>query len=137
MSVISPTYPCVAESVVYVTMKLIRLPSGPLACVFPVEEETQLGSQRGTDSGVYRAFSGSVEADGISEDQAIEALDERVRRLSQPPAAEIEEFELSRQAANDVYGAAGPGLARVDESGRFARYRELDTMPAPASSSRR
>ena len=115
-------------------MKLIRLPSGPLACVVPVEVETARGSERGKASGVFRAFSGSVEADGDSEDTAIEALDERVRRLSQPPAAEIEEFELSRQAANDVHG---PGVVHADESGHFARYSEFDTMPAPASSSRR
>ena len=116
-------------------MKLIRLPSGPLACVFPVEGDTQRASQRGKSSGVYRAFSGSVEADGASEDQAIEALDREVRRLSVPPPAEVAEFELSRQAANDVSRWEGPGLA--DASGRYARYSEFDTMPAPASSSRR
>jgi hypothetical protein len=117
-------------------MKLIRLPSGPLACVFPVESETQRGSRRDAASGVYRAYSGSVEADGSSEDQAIEALDERVRRLSQPPPAEITAFELSRQAANDVGGPTGPGIASVDESGRYARFSEFDTMPPPASSAR-
>lgn len=116
-------------------MKLIRLPSGPLACVFPVDAETQRGGQRGGSSGVYRAFSGSVEADGVSEDQAIQALDERVRRLSAPPPAEVTEFELSREAANDVASWMGPGV--VDTTGRFARYSELDTLPAPASSSRR
>jgi hypothetical protein len=116
-------------------MKLIRLPSGPLACVFPVEGESQRGSQRGKASGVYRAFSGSVEADGASEDQAIEALDREVRRLSVPPPAEIAEFELGRAAANDVSRWDGPGVA--DASGRYARYSEFETMPAPASSSRR
>jgi hypothetical protein len=116
-------------------MKLIRLPSGPLACVFPVEVQTQRGSERGKTSGVFRAFSGSVEADGPSEDQAIEALDERVRRLSSPPPADIMEFELSREAANDVTAWKGPGIA--DTTGCYARYNEFDTMPAPASSSRR
>lgn len=115
-------------------MKLIRLPSGPLACVFPVERDIECESERGKASGVFRAFSGSVEADGESEGEAIEALDERVRRLSQPPPAHIEEFELSRQAANDVYG---PGVVKADETGRYARYSEFETMPAPASSSRR
>jgi hypothetical protein len=116
-------------------MKLIRLPSGPLACVFPVKADTLEDSQRGKDSGVYRAFSGSVEADGASEDQAIQALDAEVRRLSVPPPAEIAEFELSRAAANDVSRWDGPGIA--DSSGRYPRYSELDTMPAPTSSSRR
>jgi hypothetical protein len=116
-------------------MKLIRLPSGPLACVFPVEVDTQRGSQRGKGSGVYRAFSGSVEADGPSEDSAIQALDAEVRRLSVPPPAEIEEFELLRSAANDVAAWDGPGLAET--SGRYPRYSEHPTIPAPASSSRR
>jgi hypothetical protein len=116
-------------------MKLIRLPSGPLACVFPVEVETQRGSQRGKASGVYRAFSGSVEADGHSEDQAIQALDEEVRRLSIPPPAEIEEFELQRGAANDVSTWDDPCSAQA--TGRFPRFSEHPTIPAPVSSSRR
>ena len=111
-------------------MKLIRLPSGPLAYVFPVKEE----SERGKDSGVYRAFSGSVEAAGLSEDQAIQALDEEVRRLSVPPPAEVEEIALSRTAAKDVTH----GRPRdADGSGRYPRYSEHPTIPAPASSSRR
>jgi len=96
--------------------------------------ETQRGSQRGKASGVYRAFSGSVEADGPSEDQAIQALDAEVRRLSVPPPAEITEFELSRSAANDVSRSEGPGLASA--TGRYPRFSDFDTMPAPASSSR-
>jgi hypothetical protein len=115
-------------------MKLIRLPSGPLACVFPVEVETQRGSQRGLISGVYRAFSGSVEADGTSEDQAIQALDAEVRRLSVPPPADIEEFELLRDAANDVAPWQG---STAEATGRYPRYSEQPTIPAPASSSRR
>jgi len=111
-------------------MKLIRLPSGPLACVFPVEPQ----AERGKSSGVFRAFSGSVEADGLSEDQAIQALDAEVRRLSQPPPAEIAEFELLRSVANDVSQSAAPGLASV--SRRYVRVSEFDTLPAPASSSR-
>jgi hypothetical protein len=113
-------------------MKLIRLPSGPLACVYPLPEEAPVESERGKESGVYRAFSGSVEADGPSEDQAILALDREVRRLSVPPPAEIAQFELSR-AANDVDRWEGPGIA--DTSGRFPRYAAPDTTPAPASSS--
>lgn len=113
-------------------MKLIRLPSGPLACVFPVEEQSERGKKI---SGVYRAFSGSVEADGPSEDQAIRALDEEVRRLSVPPPAEIEQLALSRTAANDVAVWRGPAAAEV--SGRYPRYGEHPTIPAPVSSSRR
>jgi hypothetical protein len=115
-------------------MKLIRLPSGPLACVFPVQGEPQAESERGQSSGTFRAFSGSVEADGASEDQAIEALDHEVRRLSVPPSDEVTAFELSRAAANDVAQSERPGAA--DATGRFARYSEVDTLPAPASSSR-
>jgi hypothetical protein len=115
-------------------MKLIRLPSGPLACVFSVEQEREPCSERGQDSGTYRAFSGSVEADGESEDKAIEALDERVRRLSQPPPSSLVELELARRAANDVSPWSGPGLA--DASGRYRRISEPETKPAPASSSR-
>ena len=85
-------------------MKLIRLPSGPLACVFPIQDEADGNMERAKDSGVYRAFSGSVEADGDSEDQALEALDAEVRRLSVPPPAEITAFEQAR-AANDVTDA--------------------------------
>jgi hypothetical protein len=116
-------------------MKLIRLPSGPLACVFPVQGELQAESERGQSSGTFRAFSGSVEADGASEDQAIEALDHEVRRLSVPPSADVAAFELSRDAANDDARSDRPGLA--DTTGRFARYSEVDTLPAPASSSAR
>lgn len=114
-------------------MKLIRLPSGPLACVYPIEE-TQRSRERGAESGVFRAFSGSVQADGASEEQAIEALDECVRRLSIPPPAEITDFELSRAAANDVRPGRGPGLANT--TGTFPRFSQLDTQPAPASSRR-
>ena len=115
-------------------MKLIRLPSGPLACVFPIPEAAGKNSERGKDSGVYRAFSGSVEADGESEAQAIQALDAEVRRLSVPPPAEITEFELSR-SANDVSRWGGPGTAST--AWRHRRLSEFETLPAPASSSRR
>jgi hypothetical protein len=114
-------------------MKLIRLPSGPLACVFPIEPEGARSGQRCKSSGVYRAFSGSVEADGCSEDQAIRELDARVRRLSAPPPAEIADFELEREAANDI---SRWDAETADDTGRYARYSELDTQPAPSSSSR-
>lgn len=115
-------------------MKLIRLPSGPLACVFPVQDAVDGDMERAKDSGVYRAFSGSVEADGESEDQAIEALDAEVRRLSVPPPAEITAFEQAR-AANDVKGWEGPGTASAPWRPR--RLSDFETLPAPVSSSRR
>ncbi len=115
-------------------MKLIRLPSGPLACVFPVRDEADGNMERSKDSGVYRAFSGSLEADGESEDQALQALDEEVRRLSVPPPAEITAFEQAR-AANDTRLWEGPGTARAPW--RQRRISEFETLPAPASSSRR
>lgn len=116
-------------------MKLIRLPSGPLACVFPVQEGDVDGNmERPKDSGVYRAFSGSLEADGESEDEALQALDQEVRRLSVPPPAEITAFEQER-AVNDTRLWEGPGTARVPW--RQRRLSEFDTLPAPASSSRR
>jgi len=115
-------------------MKLIRLPSGPLACVFPLQEEADGSMEPAKDSGVYRAFSGSLEADGESEDQALQALDEEVRRLSVPPPAEITEFEESR-AANDTRLWEGPGTARAPW--RQRRISELETQPAPASTSTR
>ena len=115
-------------------MKLIRLPSGPLACVYTIGADKQ---QRGKQSGVYRAFSGSVEADGVSEEQAIEALDEQVRRLSVPPPAEIAEFELQREAANDISLWDGPGTTKAaDVTGRYLRYVDPEAQNAPASSSR-
>jgi hypothetical protein len=113
-------------------MKLIRLPSGPLACVFPLHDEVDGDMERPKDSGVYRAFSGSVEADGESEDQALEALDAEVRRLSVPPPAEITAFEQAR-AANDVSRFEGPGTASTPW--RQRRISEFETQPAPASSS--
>jgi hypothetical protein len=122
-------------------MKLIRLPSGPLACVFSVEEEDAESTYSdGKISGVYRAFSGSVEADGESEELAIEALDLQVRRLSAPPPAEVTAFEISRSVANDVGSVNRPGIA--DTTGSYRRLSEFDTLPAPAmqapaSSSRR
>ncbi len=112
-------------------MKLVRLPSGPLACVFPLEQDHEPTSEA-KDSGVYRAFSGSVEAEGESEHRALENLDERVRRLSQPPPGELGALDLPRAAANDVAPCSKPGLA--DTSGRHRRYSDFDTLPAPASS---
>jgi len=64
-------------------MKLIRLQSGPLACVYQDEDVARESEREG--SGVYRAFSGSVEAAGVSEIEALDALDCNLLRLSTPP----------------------------------------------------
>jgi hypothetical protein len=104
------------------------------------EEAPESTYSGGKASGVYRAFSGSVEADGQSEEQAIEALDAEVRRLSVPPPADVTAFELSRSVANDVGTVNRPGIA--DTTGSYRRLSDFDTLPAPAapapaSSSRR
>ena len=70
-------------------MKLIRLQSGPLACVYQDEDAAPPTERDG--SGVYRAFSGSVEAKGASESEALDSLDRSLRRLSEPPGEPSQE----------------------------------------------
>jgi len=67
-------------------VKLIRLQSGPLACVYQDEDEAPATEREG--SGVYRAFSGSVEAAGASESEALDTLDRQLARLSSRPPPE-------------------------------------------------
>ena len=70
-------------------MKLIRLQSGPLACVYQDDDTAPVTERDG--SGVYRAFSGSVEAAGSSEREALDTLDRTLLHLSlAPPAPEQE-----------------------------------------------
>ena len=67
-------------------MKVVRLPSGPLACVYSLDEgQGERESPSPHSSGTFRAHSGSLHADGGSEDEAIAELDEQVRRVSVPP----------------------------------------------------
>lgn len=85
-------------------MKLVRLDSGPLACVYQDEDAGPATEREG--SGVYRAFSGSVEAAGASESEALDSLDRHLQRLSSwPPGPGLEsvaaEHELSL-AGNDT-----------------------------------
>ncbi|HYQ46085.1 MAG TPA: hypothetical protein VER11_29145 [Polyangiaceae bacterium] len=81
-------------------MKLIRLQSGPLACVYQDDDDMAPDTER-EGSGVYRAFSGSVEAAGASETEALDSLDRHLSRLSSPPSAadeatsESERIELA------------------------------------------
>jgi hypothetical protein len=63
-------------------MKMTRLPSGPLACVYSISEAESGNEQQ---PATYRAHSGSLEAEGESEEDALAALDELVRRASVPP----------------------------------------------------
>lgn len=82
-------------------VKLIRLQSGPLACVYHDDDDMAPDTER-EGSGVYRAFSGSVEAAGASEIEALDSLDRHLARLSSlPPGAvnqadnELERIELA------------------------------------------
>ena len=68
-------------------VKLIRLQSGPLACVYQVDDAPDTERE---GSGVFRAFSGSIEAAGTSESEALDSLD-RSLRLSSFPAPPSEE----------------------------------------------
>jgi hypothetical protein len=73
-------------------VKLIRLQSGPLACVYQDEDVDQSLEREG--SGVYRAFSGSVEAAGASESEAIDSLDRNLRSSAPPSDPALETLEL-------------------------------------------
>jgi hypothetical protein len=83
-------------------VKLIRLQSGPLACVYQDDDDAPATERQG--SGVYRAFSGSVEAEGASESDALDSLDRSLQRLSSPPGdpnlAELDPFPQG--AGNDT-----------------------------------
>jgi hypothetical protein len=72
-------------------VKLIRLQSGPLACVYQDDDAAPATERDG--SGVYRAFSGSLEAAGASESEALASLDRSLKRLSTPPGESDPEAE--------------------------------------------
>jgi hypothetical protein len=68
-------------------MKVVRLPSGPLACVYCLDaSEPECPPDR---SGTFRAHSGSLHADGGTEDEALAVLDEQIRRVSIPPPEDL------------------------------------------------
>ena len=115
-------------------MKLIRLQSGPLACVYQ-DEDVNETPQR-TVSGFYRAFSGSVEAAGASEREALEALDRNLRHLSEPPSEPESSDDSSPEtvrsiAGNDTVRCEPP----VPSMPSLARCGEGDTVRAPCPSS--
>ena len=90
----------VASQPFFPHVKLIRLQSGPLACVYQ-DEDAPATEREG--SGVYRAFSGSVEAAGTSESEALDTLDRSLARLSSFPAPPgDEDFEPSTSAPKDT-----------------------------------
>ena len=120
-------------------MKLIRLQSGSLACVYQDEDADQTPQRDG--SGVYRAFSGSVEAAGASESEALASLDRSLLSLSSPPGAP----DLAESDSEDVLLAAShdtdhcpsrfrsilpPASCNAQDTVRAPR---ADTVRAPAS----
>jgi len=111
-------------------MKLVRLPSGPLACVYP-EDEADDPRAGGMASGTFKAFSGSVEAEGWSEAEALDALDETVRRLSIPPSPEVVAYDEARIAANE---AVLPDRSS-ELTARYTIYNDPDTVRSPRCSS--
>lgn len=66
-------------------MKVVRLPSGPLACVYSLDADQTERETVPQSSGTFRAHSGSLHADGETEDEALAVLDEHVRRITIPP----------------------------------------------------
>jgi hypothetical protein len=114
-------------------MKLIRLQSGPLACVYQ-DEDVAAASEREV-SGFYRAFSGSVEAAGASESEALDALDRNLRHLSGPPSGAIEE-EAGVAAADSSDRRDTDHCERPFESRpSIARCGAPDTVRSPCPSS--
>jgi len=85
-------------------VKLIRLQSGPLACVYQDEDAAPPTEREG--SGVYRAFSGSIEAAGASESEALDTLDRTLQRLSSLPGnpgkEEVDPEQAASSSSNDT-----------------------------------
>ena len=115
-------------------MKLIRLQSGPLACVY--HDEDALEASERQVSGFYRAFSGSVEAAGASETEALDALDRHLRHLSAPPDDGRHEQETSSDTVQPSDHHDTEHCAPPFESGpSIARCAGPDTVRAPCPSS--
>ena len=69
------------------------------------QDQDAVPAEEQQDSGIYRAFSGSVEAAGATESEAIETLDRNLRRSSTPPGdawLEATDSEQELQAASDT-----------------------------------
>lgn len=119
----------------------MRLQSGPLACVYQDEDV----DQEHEGSGVYRAFSGSAEAEGASESEALDSLDRRLSSSAPPIEPEPEESAtaeagpelLGRGASQDTdhcpprfQSLLPPANAGVRDTLRAAP----DTVPSPSPS---
>ena len=116
-------------------MKLIRLQSGPLACVYQEEQDTESLSR---ESGVYHAFSGSVEGEGASESEALAALDRNLGRLSEPPSP----MRHDNEPALDTLRCgercdSEPSEYRLESRQSASDSRAPDTVPSPRLSSLR
>ncbi|MEI9954409.1 MAG: hypothetical protein WDO74_36940 [Pseudomonadota bacterium] len=114
-------------------MKLIRLQSGPLACVYQDEEEAPATEREG--SGVYRAFSGSVEAKGASESEALDILDRNLRHLSSPPGDPGQEGAVPEQSAQGAPNDTDHCPPRFESLLPPAGADPRDTIRAPRPSS--
>ena len=113
-------------------MKLIRLQSGPLACVYQDEDVDQTREREG--SGIYHAFSGSVEAAGASESEALDSLDRNLRSSAPPadPSQEAVDLEQAQECANNDTDHCPPRFHSIlPPSNSDAR----DTVRAPCPSS--
>jgi len=105
-------------------MKVVRLPSGPLACVYSLDEGQ--GDRETTptslSSGTFRAHSGSLQAEGETEAEALAVLDEQVRRVSVPPP-------------DEPLPVSEPTTIRADESPWAMRVRKCGTQDSSRQSS--
>jgi hypothetical protein len=113
-------------------VKLIRLQSGSLACVYQDEDAPDTERE---GSGVFRAFSGSVESAGTSESEALDSLDRSLSRLSSfPPPIGTEDADATQlvSSANNDTDHCPPRFHSILPP---ARDGEPDTVRAPSPSS--
>jgi hypothetical protein len=114
-------------------VKLIRLQSGPLACVYQ-DEDAAPATER-ERSGIYHAFSGSVEANGASESEALDILDRNLLRLSEPAAAASRADTDAEQAASSPTRDTDHCPPRFESILPPPSNYPPDTVRAPRSSS--
>ncbi len=96
-------------------MKVVRLPSGPLACVYSLAADDR--AQRvPSPSGIFRAHSGSLHADGNSEDEALAVLDQQVRRISQHPEDDADPTRDSLPGELEMFDSWGAGVRKCTPS---------------------